>query len=60
MKHSARRPHRQRGQAYVEYVLVTLLIAIVLISGSDTPPITALVAAFKSYFGAYSFTLSLP
>lgn len=60
MKHSARGSHRQRGQAYVEYVLVTLLVAILLISGSDTPPITALAAAFKSYFGAYSFTLSLP
>jgi hypothetical protein len=60
MKYFPRHPGRQRGQAYVEYVLVTFFVAIVLISGSEIPPITELANAFKSFFGAYSFSLSLP
>jgi phage replication-related protein YjqB (UPF0714/DUF867 family) len=51
---------RQRGQAGTEYLLITLFIFIILIHGGAASPISELVAAFKSFFSAYSFTLSLP
>ncbi|MFM0061221.1 hypothetical protein PQR64_37030 [Paraburkholderia phytofirmans] len=53
---------RQRGQAYAEYLVVTTaLIAVLLMAAGDTAaPFTALVSSFKSFFSAYSFTLSLP
>ncbi|CAB3649817.1 hypothetical protein LMG22037_00927 [Paraburkholderia phenoliruptrix] len=53
---------RQCGQAYAEYLVVTAaLIGILLMATGDTAsPFAALVAAFKSFFSAYSFTLSLP
>ncbi|HEY4297846.1 MAG TPA: hypothetical protein VGM85_15345 [Paraburkholderia sp.] len=53
---------RQRGQAYAEYLVVTAaLIGILLMAAGDTiAPFAALVSGLKSFFGAYSFTLSLP
>lgn len=51
---------RQRGQAYAEYLVVTSAIATALLVGPDIFPIPDLAAAFKSFFYAYSFTLSLP
>jgi hypothetical protein len=53
---------RQRGQAYAEYLVVTTaLISILLMEAGDTAsPIAALITGFKSFFSAYSFTLSLP
>lgn len=53
---------KQRGQAYAEYLVVTTaLIAILLVAKGDTAsPFTALTTAFRSFFSAYSFTLSLP
>jgi Flp pilus assembly pilin Flp len=49
------------GQASVEYLVVTVAIAVVLIAHHDTQPVLDLLAAaFKSFFGAYSFALSLP
>ncbi len=60
MKRFTSRLARQRGQAYAEYLVVTGVIATALLVAPDVPAITALAAAFKSFFGAYSFTLSLP
>lgn len=59
---SAKRRRRQRGQAYAEYLVVTTaLVGILLLAAGDTvPPFTALISGFKSFFSAYSFTLSLP
>lgn len=58
----ATRRGRQRGQAYAEYLVVTsALLAILLMAAGDTAsPFAALVSGFKSFFSAYSFTLSLP
>jgi hypothetical protein len=53
---------RQRGQAYAEYLVVTAaLIGVLLMAvGDDISPFAALTSSLKSFFGAYSFTLSLP
>lgn len=53
---------RQRGQAYAEYLVVTsALIAVLLLQAGDiVPPFAALLSGFRSFFSAYSFTLSLP
>lgn len=61
-KHAIARRSRQRGQAYAEYLVVTTaLIGILLMEAGDTTsPIAALITGFKSFFSAYSFTLSLP
>ncbi|MFM0508951.1 hypothetical protein [Paraburkholderia sp. RL17-373-BIF-A] len=58
----AARRSRQCGQAYAEYLVVTTaLIGVLLMAAGDTvAPFTALVSSFKSFFSAYSFTLSLP
>lgn len=62
LKHRVPLRNRQRGQAYAEYLVVTTaLIGILLMESGDTvSPFSALVTAFKSFFSAYSFTLSLP
>ena len=68
MQHPGRSPlsgarrRRERGQAYAEYLVVTAaLIAILLIAHGDTAsPFTALISGLKSFFSAYSVTLSLP
>lgn len=59
---SATRRSRQRGQAYAEYLVVTTaLIGILLMGvGDDIAPLVALTSGLKSFFSAYSFTLSLP
>jgi hypothetical protein len=56
------RPSRQGGQAYTEYLVVTTaVIGIILMAAGDTmSPIAALITGFKSFFGAYSFAISLP
>jgi hypothetical protein len=56
------RHKQQRGQAYAEYLVVTTaLIGILLLAvGDETAPLVALVTSLKSFFGAYSYTLSLP
>ena len=61
-KHRVAQRSRQRGQAYAEYIVVTTaLISILLMEAGDTmSPVAALIAGFKSFFSAYSFTLSLP
>jgi 1,4-dihydroxy-2-naphthoate octaprenyltransferase len=55
---------RQRGQAYVEYIMITTVVFVSAIAyfwtDSTTLPILSIAALFKSMFGAYSFTLSLP
>lgn len=58
----ATRYNRQCGQAYAEYLVVTTaLIGVLLLAAGDTvAPFAALVSSFKSFFSAYSFTLSLP
>lgn len=54
--------HRQRGQAYAEYLVVTtaLIAVLLLAAGESSTPLAALIAGLKSFFSAYSFTLSLP
>lgn len=58
----AARRRQQRGQAYAEYLVVTTaLIGVLLMAAGDTvAPFAALVSGLKSFFSAYSFTLSLP
>ncbi|SIO71420.1 hypothetical protein SAMN05444172_7765 [Burkholderia sp. GAS332] len=55
---------RQRGQASVEYFIITAVVFVSAIAffwnTSDVPPFISIAATFKSLFGAYSFTLSLP
>ncbi|WP_153102294.1 hypothetical protein [Paraburkholderia hayleyella] len=53
---------QQRGQAGTEYLVITMAIAAALIIANGAAPsvIDQLVNAFKSFFSAYSFTLSLP
>lgn len=53
---------RQRGQAYAEYLVVTSVLAgaLLLADSGAVAPFTALVTSVKSFFAAYSFTLSLP
>jgi hypothetical protein len=53
---------RQRGQAYAEYLVVTSVLAgaLLLADTNAIAPFAALVSSLKSFFSAYSFTLSLP
>jgi L-lysine 2,3-aminomutase len=51
---------RQRGQAALEYIVVTASIVTVLVAGGDASAVSQLCAAFRSLYRAYSFTLSLP
>ena len=55
-----RRRHTQRGQAALEYLVVTASIVYLLVAGGDASAVSQLCAAFKSLYRAYSFTLSLP
>lgn len=54
------RNSRQRGQAAVEYLVVTAVIVSALVAGGDQSIVSQLCAAFKSLYRAYSFVLSLP
>ena len=56
------RPGRQCGQAYAEYLVVTITLFTLMFAVSLDPSLAdfSLVLAFKSLFSAYSFTLSLP
>ncbi|ABE33077.1 putative membrane protein [Paraburkholderia xenovorans LB400] len=58
----ATRRSRQRGQAYAEYLVVTTVLvgALVVADSNAIAPVAALLSSFKSFFSAYSFTLSLP
>lgn len=67
MKHPATHCRRQSGQAYVEYIVVTAVLIFCLVSGggilidpNNGSAISQLAISFKSFFAAYSFTLSLP
>lgn len=67
MKLSATRRGRQCGQAYVEYIVVTSALISCLIFGggilldpTNSSVISELSNSLKSFFAAYSFTLSLP
>jgi hypothetical protein len=56
-----RRGHlNQRGQAGVEYLVVTCAIVFALAAAGESSVIGRLGAALKSLFRAYSFVLSLP
>jgi Flp pilus assembly pilin Flp len=55
----ARDLRAQRGQAYAEYVVIVLLVVIVLIAGNGSV-MTQLLNAFKSFYAAYSYSLSMP
>lgn len=51
---------RQAGQAYTEYVVVVLLVVLVLTVGGSDSVMSQLLAAFRSFYAAYSYTLSMP
>jgi hypothetical protein len=55
---------RQCGQAYVEYIMITAVVFVSAVAffwnDGTLVPSVSIVALFKSMFGAYSFTLSLP
>lgn len=51
--------NRESGQAYIEYVLIVLIIVVALIGG-DHSVMAQLLAAFKSFYAAYSYALSMP
>ncbi|HEY3598003.1 MAG TPA: hypothetical protein VGL08_10900 [Paraburkholderia sp.] len=51
---------RERGQASAEYLVVTFVVVVALLGAADIPAVSQLIAAFKSFFSAYSFALSLP
>lgn len=54
----------QRGQAYAEYLLITAVVLVSVIGiiwgNANDPASVSLVSSLKSFFNAYSFTLSLP
>ena len=50
----------QRGQAGIEYLVVTCAIVFALAAGGKSSVISQLGAASRSLFRAYSFVLSLP
>ncbi|MEM5343426.1 hypothetical protein [Paraburkholderia azotifigens] len=54
------RGRAQRGQAAVEYLVVTAVIVSALVASGDQSIVSRLCAAFKSLYRAYSFALSLP
>ncbi|GJH06272.1 hypothetical protein [Paraburkholderia terrae] len=49
----------QRGQAAVEYLVVTAVIVSALVAGGNASVISQFCAAFRSLYRAYSFALSL-
>lgn len=55
------RAHHARGQAMTEYLIILSTTVIVLIAGSagDDAPIDQLISAIKSFYGAFSFAISL-
>ncbi|XAH24319.1 hypothetical protein AAFF27_03765 [Xylophilus sp. GW821-FHT01B05] len=59
-KNRRHRQRKQRGQAYLEYVLATLLVVGVLLSGGDDSVLNQLLHGFQSFYGAYGFALSTP
>ena len=50
---------KQRGQAAVEYLVVTAVIVSALVAGGNSSVINQFCAAFRSLYRAYSFALSL-
>jgi hypothetical protein len=58
------RPRKQRGQASAEYLVATAAILTALMwivwGNPDSPSDPYLIGSLKSFFGAYSFALSLP
>jgi Flp pilus assembly pilin Flp len=53
------RNETQRGQAAVEYLVVTAVIVSALVAGGNASVINQFCAAFRSLYRAYSFALSL-
>jgi L-lysine 2,3-aminomutase len=51
---------KQRGQAGVEYLVVTAAIVYALFAYGDASIVNQLCAAFRSFYRAYGFALSLP
>ena len=55
-----RAANAQRGQAIVEYVMVTLFcVLVLLLATNDGPAIGALKNAIKDFFKAYSYAISI-
>lgn len=58
--HSRSRSRRQRGQAMTEYLVVVAFLGLVVWLSSTGALGTDLAQAITSYFGAFSFAISLP
>lgn len=54
---SIRSPARQRGQALIEYTLVTFLVVVVLIANPNV--ITEIVDAIRSVYQAFTSAISV-
>jgi hypothetical protein len=53
-------PHRQRGQAMTEYLIIgAFCVMAVVVIALGPSPIVELVAAIKTYFSAYSYAISI-
>ncbi len=51
---------KQRGQAIIEYVMVTLLCVVVLMISTDNGPVIGAVkSAIKGFFKAFSYAISI-
>ncbi|MGE0310604.1 MAG: hypothetical protein AB7P21_03135 [Lautropia sp.] len=48
-----------RGQAMVEYLLLTALIGLVLVIGQDSP-LEMLFRAFQDAWGRFTYAMSMP
>ncbi len=59
MQQSKGRLYAQRGQAYVEYFVATGALVVALAVGGDDSVMNTLLAALKSFFGAYGYALSI-
>lgn len=52
-----RSPRRQRGQAVIEYTLVTFLVVLVLVANPNV--ITEIVDAIRSVYQAFAHAISV-
>ena len=51
--------HSVRGQSLAEYTILLSLIGLVLVIGQDSP-LEVLFRAVQSYYGRFTFSMSMP
>jgi Flp pilus assembly pilin Flp len=49
----------QRGQSMIEYIVITVLVAVVLINGNPSP-IERFFGAIKEAYARFSYAMSQP